>query len=95
MIVSKGMVVNKQTTTKERMKTLELMSRFWIVLANIKESDMQCDKNHSNTGCNRSANHLPSSWWDEPVIISIRDTFKVFAIQPVILHHISTLDKIS
>ena len=37
----------------------------------INESDVQCDESHSNTGCNRLANHLPSSLWDKPVIDSI------------------------
>ena len=45
--------MNKSDTSKERMKTLESMSRFCMVLANVNESDMQCDENRSNTGCNR------------------------------------------
>ena len=53
--------MNKLDTSKEHMKTLGSMSRFCMVLANVNESDMQCDENRSNTGCNRLANHLPSS----------------------------------
>ena len=36
-------MVNKLDTSKEHIKTLRSMSRFCMVLANVKESDMQCD----------------------------------------------------
>ena len=71
MVSSRGTLVNKLDTSKEHMKTLGSMSRFCMVLANVNESDMQCEENRSNTGCNRLANHFPSSRWDEPVIDSI------------------------
>ena len=32
-----------------------------LVLIKVNESETQCDENHSNTGCNRPANHLSSS----------------------------------
>ena len=35
-------------------------SRFCMDLANVNESEMQCDENRSKTGCNRPANHLSS-----------------------------------
>ena len=55
--------MNKLHTPKKHMKTLGSMSRFSMVLASINESETQCDENRSNTGCNKPANHLPSSFY--------------------------------
>ena len=61
MVSSRGTLVNKLDTSKEHMMTLWSMLRFCMILAKVNEFDMQCDENCSNTGCNRPANHLPSS----------------------------------
>ena len=53
--------MNKLDTTREYMNTLASISRFYMVLVKVNESDMQCDENRSNTGGNRLANHSPSS----------------------------------
>ena len=67
MVSSKGTFVNKLDTSKKHMKTLGSMSRFCIILANVNESDMQCDENHSDKGCNRPANQeLDSAGKDKP-----------------------------
>ena len=60
--------MNKLDSSKEHMKTLRLMSKFRMVLAKVKKSDMQCDENCSNTGRNRTAKYLPISLWNKPVI---------------------------
>ena len=44
MALSRGTFVNKLDISEDHMKILGLMSRFCMVLANVK-SNMQCDKN--------------------------------------------------
>ena len=72
MVLLTATLVNKLDTLREHMKTLGSKSRICMVLANVNESKMQCNEKRSNTGWYRPANHLRSSWWDKPVIDSIR-----------------------
>ena len=51
-------MVNKLYSSKKHIKTLGLMIRFCMVLANVNEFDKRCDDNRFNTGCNRLACHV-------------------------------------
>ena len=53
--------VGEQTGHLRRVhEEIRVMSRFCMVLANLNKSE-QYDENHSKTGSNMPANHLPSS----------------------------------
>ena len=53
--------------------------QFWIRLANVKESFTQCEEYDFRTGTKISANHLASSFWEEPIIdkIGLRGMFSL------------------
>ena len=48
MVSLRGTLVNKLDTSKEHIKTLGSISRFCLISANAKESDMQYDVNRFN-----------------------------------------------
>ena len=48
-----------------------LRLQFWVKLANVKESFMQCEEYNSRTGSKISANHLAGPCWEEPIIDKI------------------------